>query len=333
MNTILSVIVPVYQAEKFIDRCINSILSSTYHNLELVLVDDGSTDQSAAICDTWAAKDKRVRVVHKVNGGVSSARNEGILTAKGKYVTFVDADDYISKDTYEIALNHFSEEVCSVAYKVVICDSSGIPLNHNSTSGDTLVFDTPIKALEYYWYEGKNTAVWCRIFLRDIITQNGILFDTATCINEEGLFMTNYYAHCSGKVVQLNNRLYYYVQNSQSASHNVTGSQIKKLIENYHSLIPICASLSASCNEKIKLRYVEVLIHLKGNHYLKKQLDASIKRLIKVEIKQNLKLYLASKLVSKRRKYYTLVVLWLPMLPLCFQKSLKLYLHKSGKTW
>ena len=91
----ISVIVPIYKAEAYLDRCVESILSQTYTDFELILVDDGSPDRSGAICDAYAEKDPRVRVIHKENGGVSSARNVGLEVAKGEYVTFVDSDDWL----------------------------------------------------------------------------------------------------------------------------------------------------------------------------------------------------------------------------------------------
>ena len=102
---LVSIIMPVYQAEKFLCDTINSVLAQTYSNWELILVDDGSTDSSGEICDTYAQKDSRVKVVHKINGGVSSARNIGLQMIKGKYLTFIDPDDFINIDTYEENMN------------------------------------------------------------------------------------------------------------------------------------------------------------------------------------------------------------------------------------
>lgn len=100
----ISIIVPVYNGEDHLDRCVRSILAQTYKDFELLLVDDGSTDGSGALCDAWAAKDSRVRVFHQENAGVSAARNAGLDAATGEYIGFVDADDYIDEATYEIAV-------------------------------------------------------------------------------------------------------------------------------------------------------------------------------------------------------------------------------------
>lgn len=105
----LSVIVPVYNVEPYIRRCLDSILVQTYRNLEIILVDDGSTDRSGEICDTYAAKDDRIQVIHKENGGIVSARKAGVLRATGEYTTNVDSDDWIEENTYEVMINRLEE--------------------------------------------------------------------------------------------------------------------------------------------------------------------------------------------------------------------------------
>ena len=101
----ISVIVPVYNVESFLERCVDSLINQTYQDLEIVLVNDGSTDSSGQLCDKLKEKDPRIVVVHKENGGLSSARNAGIAVAKGDYFGFVDSDDYIEPDMYETMLN------------------------------------------------------------------------------------------------------------------------------------------------------------------------------------------------------------------------------------
>ncbi len=121
-DTLISVIVPVYKVEAYLNRCVDSILGQTYKNLEVILVDDGSPDGSGAICDAYAEKDARVRVIHKENGGLSSARNAGIDIAKGEYLAFVDSDDWIEPETYktmlELAKKHNAKMVCGGRYDV-----------------------------------------------------------------------------------------------------------------------------------------------------------------------------------------------------------------------
>lgn len=118
MNQKISVIVPVYKAEKFIHRCVESILSQMYDNIELILVDDGSPDKSGALCDEYALKDDRVRVIHQVNSGVAVARNAGLDKATGEYIAFVDSDDYIDFDMYYEMMKIVQKYNCDV----VMCD-------------------------------------------------------------------------------------------------------------------------------------------------------------------------------------------------------------------
>ena len=97
----MSIVVPIYNVEKYLDRCIKSIVSQTYGNLEILLVDDGSPDDCPRVCDEWAEKDSRIKVVHKLNAGLGYARNTGIENATGKYICFFDSDDYIEPDTID----------------------------------------------------------------------------------------------------------------------------------------------------------------------------------------------------------------------------------------
>ena len=114
---LISVIVPVYKVEKYLDRCVASIVNQTYHNLEIILVDDGSPDRCGEMCDVWAKKDDRIRVIHKINGGVAAARNVGIEQAKGTFLGFVDSDDYIASDMYEYLYAHrVKGGVCSCGF-------------------------------------------------------------------------------------------------------------------------------------------------------------------------------------------------------------------------
>ena len=101
MNELISVIVPIYNVEKYLERCLDSIIKQTYKNLDIILVDDGSIDNSTKICDEYVKKDSRIKVIHKENGGLSDARNVGIDNSDGKYICFIDSDDYIELDMIE----------------------------------------------------------------------------------------------------------------------------------------------------------------------------------------------------------------------------------------
>ena len=100
-GNLVSVIVPIYNVEKYLEKCIESIVNQTYKNLEIILVDDGSQDNCPAMCDEWTQKDSRIKVIHKKNGGLSSARNAGLEVSNGEYISFVDSDDWLDENTFE----------------------------------------------------------------------------------------------------------------------------------------------------------------------------------------------------------------------------------------
>lgn len=116
MTEKVSIIVPVYNVEQWLDECIESIINQTYKNLEIILVDDGSKDNSGVICDKWKLKDDRIIVIHKKNGGLSSSRNAGLDIFTGEYVTFCDSDDYIEKETIESMLNTLKEKKVDIVW-------------------------------------------------------------------------------------------------------------------------------------------------------------------------------------------------------------------------
>ena len=116
---LLTIVVPSYNVEKYLNRCVDSVLKQTYKNLEIILVDDGSTDCSGKICDSIKEKDCRVNVIHKQNGGLSSARNAGLDVATGDFIGFIDSDDWVTEDMYEYLLglfNKYEVEIVSCSY-------------------------------------------------------------------------------------------------------------------------------------------------------------------------------------------------------------------------
>lgn len=115
MNPLISVIVPIYNVEKYLARCVDSIVNQTYKNLEIILVDDGSPDRCPKMCDDYAEKDSRIKVVHKKNGGLSDARNAGMAVATGEYISFIDSDDYVSDDFFECLLDVMNKENSDIA--------------------------------------------------------------------------------------------------------------------------------------------------------------------------------------------------------------------------
>ena len=116
MNPLISIIIPVYNSEKYLDFCIKSVVNQTYTNLEIILVDDGSSDGSPIICDSWHDRDNRIVVIHKSNGGVSSARNRGLLQSNGELILFLDSDDYVEENMLAIMMQYLTKDKDTIIF-------------------------------------------------------------------------------------------------------------------------------------------------------------------------------------------------------------------------
>lgn len=165
---LVSVIVPVYGVEKYINKCIRSILAQTYFNLEILLIDDGTKDKSGIICDEYAKKDSRIKVFHKKNGGLSDARNYGIECATGEYLTFIDSDDYIDKDYIEFLYNLLNNG----RYKLALCSLHVLYTSNgkvwNKGNGKTMVISGK-KCIEMMCYhEEVDTAAYAKLYHKDL---------------------------------------------------------------------------------------------------------------------------------------------------------------------
>lgn len=179
-NPKISIIVPVYNVEQYLPRCIYSILNQSFADFELLLIDDGSKDKSGAICDEYAAKDSRIRVFHKENGGVSSARNIGLENARGEWLSFIDGDDVITEGYFNIRQEHEGVDVIIKPYSVVNADGR-VTCHNNELS----ILTGKDKIFRYY-VQKRNNALWDKIIKRKTIGTKR--FNTNVSIGEDFLF-------------------------------------------------------------------------------------------------------------------------------------------------
>lgn len=213
MNNLVSVIVPVYNSEKYIKRCIESLICQNYKDIEIILVDDGSIDRSGEICDEYSKKDSRVITIHKKNGGVSSARNVGLKSAKGDFITFCDSDDWVEKDIYETLVNAINESHSEIACCKYITENLNLSNKYLETKliNPEAAVKLVINNNEYGGY------LWNKMFSRNVIYDKElILFNQDIHILEDQLFVIRAISNCK-KVSIIDNRLYHYEQNEGSA--------------------------------------------------------------------------------------------------------------------
>ncbi|MBP2654431.1 MAG: glycosyltransferase [Firmicutes bacterium] len=215
-NPLISVIIPVYNVAKYFARCIESVVRQTYHNLEIIIVDDGSTDQTSAIARKWQNEDIRVVYFWKQNGGVSSARNTGLTLSHGQYIAFLDGDDWLELNALELLWDKMDEFDADLAICDIILEQSYstriIRENHLTevcTSG----------ILEKLLLSEMNPSVSAKLYKASIIYKNNVIFPENVSIGEDLTFNITI-GCCSGKAVYIDQPMLHYLRHSASALHN-----------------------------------------------------------------------------------------------------------------
>lgn len=276
MNPMISLIVPVYNSEKDLRKCLDSIINQTYRNLEIILIDDGSTDGSGAICDEYAAKDSRIVCVHQPNSGVSKARNEGIKRVHGDYIHFPDSDDYLEPDTYEYLLGLMQEhQVDAVNFEYFVTYPS-----HETThllSDDRYgLFDT----------EGTHRIVlcgepfaWNKIFKKELV--DGVTFREDIFRGEDSLFA--HHALDRTEKVWFDKRpLYHYVQSEESACRGVFRPSQLSAVRLYDAYKPLYQKKYPALYQQFLVNMSDLLISLYYDMWAdEKNYDIEQKNLVK----------------------------------------------------
>lgn len=222
-HPLISIIIPVYNVEKYLNRCMESVINQSLKNIEIILVDDGSPDNCPQLCDEWAAKDSRIKVVHKNNEGLGLARNTGMQYATGEYLAFIDSDDYVDLRMYEILY----EKATALNADIVYCGhkyglKDGTFEDRNDFSQET-IFDDKAKIEEHsmnYFYPINSRqmmmSVWHSIYKRDIIKTP--FYSEREVVSEDLHFQLSAILN-SKKIVYIPDSLYYYCYNGESLSH------------------------------------------------------------------------------------------------------------------
>lgn len=210
--SLISVIVPIYKVEKYLDRCVQSIVDQTYRNLEIILVDDGSPDNCPTMCDAWAEKDSRIKVIHKKNGGLSDARNAGMEVATGQLMGFIDSDDYIAPEMYQLLYERMKADDSDIAAcGVEMVFEDGTPSRPLTGAGD-YVLDT-LQAMEAIIQENYlKQPVWYKLYRTKLVRD--ILFPVGKY--HEDVYWSYQAVARARKVSVADQICYYYIQRSGS---------------------------------------------------------------------------------------------------------------------
>ena len=237
-NPAISIIIPVYNAEKYLRRCIDSVLSQSFTDFELILVDDGSKDKSPQICDEYASQDTRVRVIHKANGGVSAARNDGLDIAKGEYITFIDSDDWVEREYLETLSNYRDYDIVFFSHRMIYEDGYTTEFKFEAKEGDKQNIWEIVASLRknavgsnFYGY------TWNKMFRRDIIEKYKIRFIEGLRISEDEVYTLDYCTHAKSiKVLPLCLYNYRVLGTGLTATKN-SADEYKKLADSYLAIM------------------------------------------------------------------------------------------------
>lgn len=284
----ISVVVPVYNAMKYLDRCVNSILKQTYKDFEIILVDDGSPDSSGIMCDEYSSRYENVLSVHKENGGVSSARNAGIEKAQGEWLCFIDSDDYIEQNYLEnFGITNDDVQLLAQGYKVIsgaFLKQIGIQYSQNMSQHEL-----------FYALENCNilNSPCFKLYKRAIIIQENIRFDHNLSYGEDHLFTLQYMQYVT-KALYRDGFLYAYVHNDGNGSLTTKVVPPKAYLLYLDKIIPMMKKYSThnSFTEKEQGTLINKRVHFHILHalmsYSKTESDRALLKQIKTSLKYHL---------------------------------------------
>lgn len=219
-ESLVSVIVAVYNVESYLDKCMESICSQTYRNLEIILMNDGSRDNSGIICDAWTQRDARVKVCHKKNSGVSDTRNQGISMSCGDYIVFVDSDDYLEPDYIECMVEQMQEGVLPVTGYYIEIESEG-----RNKMTPRVLDKEPVKYLKgnqilTVYQAGMLNAPWNKLYDARQLKEKKIFFDTQINLGEDILFNLTYLKESQADFCIVNKPVYHYMRRGTESLDN-----------------------------------------------------------------------------------------------------------------
>ena len=225
----VSIIIPIYNVKPFLRCCINSVLSQTYYNLEIILVDDGSTDGSGKICDMYARKDKRIHVIHKKNGGLSDARNVGLKASTADYIAFIDSDDYVAKQYIQCLIEILFKNNADIAICAYYSKEKDKFYNIKKHCKKIQCFDS--KTMLHNWhgeYKSVETISWNKLYKKILFTEKNIYYPVGYIYEDAQI--THLLIDNASKVVITNEKLYFYRKRKNSISSLVSYKNIHDCI-------------------------------------------------------------------------------------------------------
>lgn len=264
----LSIIVPVYNEKKYIRQCLDSILNQTYMDFELILIDDGSKDNSSYICDEYALKDNRVKVIHKNNEGLSATRNLGLKISKGEFISFIDSDDWIAKDMFQILMNNIVKYKADISCGQIVRKNSDVINDDNKVFKEIKTYSRNEYAKLFFKVNSRKTIHYAvnKVYKRDVVRNmkfpNGLINEDV-----EGFF---YALKNAKKIVTDSSAIYYYRNNGESISSEMFSKKQMDLITVWNHVNDACSNESYTWQSYARINcaraYMGLLVRLAISH-------------------------------------------------------------------
>lgn len=316
----VSIIVPVYNMQKYLDRCMNSLVNQTIDSYEIILVDDGSMDDSPKICDDYVMKYSNIKVIHKKNAGLGMARNSGLELASGEWIGFVDSDDFIELDMYkrlyELAINNNADMVSCFTYSKESASRNEYKVFNGKEEIEEIVYGMVGTPPEVETDMTFGMSVWRSIFKRSVLEENNIKFVSERKYSSEDIPFNLQYFSKINRVVYTNQGFYHYCYNSESLTHTFKEEKFereKALVELVRSLLSYFGTEEKNRLSADRMFITKTRITLLNCSYATKELGLRkiyqiIRRIVNdSEVKRIINGYPGHMFKKKRKLFYILI--------------------------
>lgn len=328
---LISIIIPAYNVECYISICINSILSQTYNNFEVIIINDGSTDKTGEICKKYALKDSRIKLFYQENKGVSAARNFGIEKASGNYIIFIDADDFLEDNMIKIMYDNINKYKCDIFicnYNII--DTNGIKNNLNHSEKVILELTAQDYKQKLYEHDSYRGYLWNKLIKKDVM--DTIRFDENIHIMEDLIFLDKISKNVK-KAYYINDLyLYNYVQRYSSALNNKFSKKHRTVLDAYKIILNNIKMLNSDLQNKYKFDYVFEAMNIYYLLYIQKELDI-LKRTELIRIRQKyLKEAMQTSYCNCIKKIKLIIISYFPIIYGNIKKIIKERRQKNEKS-
>ncbi len=305
-NNKVSVVVPIYNVEKYLNRCLQSIVNQSYKNIEIILVNDGSTDNSLLIAEKKAKEDSRIKIISQQNQGLSAARNTGINNASGSYICFVDSDDFVHPDYVKLLLECILKNDADIS----VCDFLYIDENGNTwkrKQKENKIYNNE-EALKDIFCKEQNTEVmtWNKLYKIQLFKDNKIYFPVGRY--HEDNFTTYRLYYYANKIAMISNELYYYLQRSNSIMGQKFNKKRLDIIDAIEETKDFFKNKNIKLYEEIQCYEIITKINILNNMIRDKYKGKEKQNIIK-NINRNSKIYMKNKYIDRKTKLALIILI------------------------